>query len=732
MPVSLTVAVYKVTPYSYSNITVEISDSIRRNDFVQNLRETERKYDSRLDCLEGGAFAFMMHPPFNVIEPEDNDKVEQSMDYFLASLRAGRTIATGKMTIKDAIPEGRFSAWLPHKSLADTIACLEGFGGGMGVNCFVIPINSLRKEKVSTSSPAQLTPSGSDETVVWDVEIRQRILRKITSLSTKIKSSTNPSELQNPWKATVTLYPSLHAESQKMFEDGESEDGFNTFTFRGRPILGSAIIPVLQRFYKGSGSAEYSMSGTYGAGINYLAIGAAVSLLAQNYPVVFVPSTRLLVIRDAILLALANIENGLEHWAPRLFERCSSGMMGFIRLCNHMVDNRVRLIFIFLDIDMAGQAEYKEICDLVQNHVFCFTVNPNSDLCRTYESRGANYLYIKGGLSEEELDGWWAQYEAASPVVSDDHIKDTILTFTGAVPSHLEALLARIKETQRFEMDYLVTPPEIFVRLERHMKRLMLEYPERMQTMEKLIAAALSNTPSCQWGTTLMDNRFLYEDKTGCLTCPSVAVLKALRIYSLTLSNFVRYFDISTWLGIIPRFGRNRIMLGFAIEYALSSAIAQTGLDLKIGRKNLQIPGGLSMSPLTTGAPKLAHISQIIVPAEYNYRYVDCIAVSFIDSEKRVHICPVQVSLVTSKAKHADSCSQFFGEDWRVWRDAIEKLKPGWDIQWSFLWVLRIQKSQNTYTVHNGNGSHPAYAEWVVGFNTVNADIGSALNKACE
>ncbi|KIK62239.1 hypothetical protein GYMLUDRAFT_260383 [Collybiopsis luxurians FD-317 M1] len=718
MPITLSVAVYKALPYVQSSITAEF-DSEDRDSFIQSLRQ--KGFGSRLACHDdGGAIVFLTTPSIRLRDEGAEGKIRRWMGFFVANYVKGEI--KGGIEV-DGKSEGNFIAWLPSKSLEQISASarLEGFSEGSGINCFVLPISLL---------PQPASDSG-DESVVRDNKTRQRITENIINLLTEVKT-TSPFDLQNTQTATKIVYPSLHTYTGP---PGEwTSESRLTLTFRGRSVLGSEIIPTLHQLHSYFGFWEYSLSGTYGAGINYLAIGATVSLLAQGYPVVFIPYTngkpRLSVIRDAILLALSNVDHGLER-ADQVFDYCTQGMMGFIRFCNHMTSKRIRFIFVILDIDKATKDEYRELRQLMLGHVSCFTVHPNSEYRRMYENVGVRCLFLEGALFGDELEGWWAQYQAeASPLSIDDETRDIILTFTGGVPGLLEVLFAQIKKTKCFKMDYLVPHPDMYKDLEQCMTALTSKHPERIRIREGTIAAAINNLPYYEPGPCMVDQRFIYQEEDGRRTCSSLAVLKVVRTYSLTLSNFARQVNIRMWLSVIPRIRQNRVMLGFAVEYALSIAISQNGLNLIRMQRHLWIPSGLSMSPLSVTAPQITKTSQIYVPTTFNYRNIDFIIVWFDGSAKTVWVCPVQVSIVTDKSKHADSCANFFKNDWSVWASQITDLKKDWEIKWNFVWVLDIEKSRNSCTFHVGSNSHPAYVEWVVDFDTVNEDVGDALKIA--
>ncbi|KIK62241.1 hypothetical protein GYMLUDRAFT_553876 [Collybiopsis luxurians FD-317 M1] len=626
------------------------------------------------------------------------------MDFFVANYVKGEI--KGDIEV-DGKSEGNFIAWLPSKSLQEVSASarLEGFSEGSGINCFVLPISLL---------PQPASDSG-DESVVRDNKTRQRITKNIINLLTEVKT-TSPFDLQNAQTATKIVYPSLHTYTGPPGERISEER--MTLAFRGRSVLGSEIIPTLHQLHGYFGFWEYSLSGTYGAGINYLAIGATVSLLAQGYPVVFIPYThgkpRLSVIRDAILLALSNIDRGLER-ADQVFDYCTQGMMGFIRFCNHMTSKRIRFIFVILDIDKATKDEYRELRQLMLGHVSCFTVDPNSEYRQMYENVGVRCLFLEGALFDDELEGW-----------------EIILTFTGGMPWLLEVLFAQIKEIKCFQMDYLVPHRNMYSALEQHMSTLISKHPDRLEIMETTIDAAFSNISYYVPGPSMVDKRFLYEEEDGRWTCSSLAVFKVVRAYSLTLSNYARHADIGMWRNVIRQIRHNRVMLGFAMEYALSIAIAQTGLNLRRMQRHLWIPGGLSMSCLSDAVPRVTQTSQIYVAAAFNYRYADFVIVWFDDLAKRVWVCPVKVSIATDKSSLADSCAEFFKHDWGVWASAIKDVKKEWEIEWNFVWVLDVEKSRNSCASHSGSNSHPAYVEWVVDFDTVSDEVGYALEIAHE
>jgi len=169
--------------------------------------------------------------------------------------------------------------------------------------------------------------------------------------------------------------------------------------------------------------------------------------------------------------------------------------------------------------------------------------------------------------------------------------------------------------------------------------------------------------------------------------------------------------------------------VGFSVKYALSSEIGQRGIRLKLAEDHLQIPSNLPMYRLSKGGtPAIILTSQILVPVDFNHRYVDLVIVSFDKSKKTVLICPVQVSIVTSKTQHADSCKQFYKKDWRMWSTAV-KPPRNWKIEWAFLWILDIKRSERTYTWRKRARSHPAYAEWVVNIASISSNVGNALKN---
>ncbi|KIK59066.1 hypothetical protein GYMLUDRAFT_245507 [Collybiopsis luxurians FD-317 M1] len=731
MPVTLTVAVYQVSPYTYNCVTAEF-DTADRDSFARSLRERNR--DSRLASLdEAGVYVFLTSPSICIDEKGAEDKINRWMEFFVSNHTKGEV--KGVIEIKGN-KEGSFVAWPLNRSLEQVSASAswEGFREGPEINCFVLPISSLLQKSFASGEPTQIPASGSGVAVVRDNGKRQRIIEKVVHLRNKIINSTSLPDLENPQSATIIPYPSLQPDSLEGVKK-DVEDGLPLLAFRGRSVLASEVIPTLKKLHSVYGHCVFSMSGTYGTGVNYLATGAAVALLAQQYPVIFIPyisgKIPLLIIRDAILLALSNVENGLERWAQEVFDYCESGMMGFIRFCNKMANNQhQRFMFIVLNVDRVSQVEYDDLRQLVAGHLYCFTVDPNSERCRNYNSDTAKSLSLRGGLQDNEVDGWWAQYQAeASPVVIDDDAKDIILTSTGAVPSLLEELFSRVKQTGRFDIDYLQPSADICDLLTQQIEALRMKYPHQIETIQKIIAAALSNAPYFVLGKSYTDKRFIYENDKGCWTCPGLTILKAVRTCSLTLHNFSRYFEINVSLRTIPRIAKNRVMLGFVVEYAISNALAQTGLNIGIGNKRLQIPSNLSMSPvLQTSALGFIQTSQMFVPAKSNHRYVDFVIVSFEKSKKQIQILPVRITIIKNKNQHSDSCSQFFQNDWRAWRDAVKK-PSNFKIKWVFLWVLHIEKSQRGCTFHAQDRSHPAYEEWMVDFDSINTDIGLALSK---
>lgn len=218
------------------------------------------------------------------------------------------------------------------------------------------------------------------------------------------------------------------------------------------------------------------------------------------------------------------------------------------------------------------------------------------------------------------------------------------------------------------------------------------------------------------------DRRFMFQDEEGRWTFSSLYAYEAAYKLSITLGNTIRYFDVKRWVDCIPLLAHNPSMLGYAIEYAVINELSRHGLTLQTG---LKIPQSLPLIALLPGGkPEKKSQAGIYVPLEFNHRYVDCIAVWFeeLDSSKKTHIVPVQISNIDHITKHANSEEQFFKEDWELWREAVGQDKG--PISWSFVWIINCKRS-GTKVI----GRNPYREVYTNPINSVSTVISSALEK---
>ncbi|KAF5390740.1 hypothetical protein D9757_004546 [Collybiopsis confluens] len=591
-------------------------------------------------------------------------------------------------------------------------------------------------ESLPGSEVFNLPASGSGNTIILDEETQQHVLENILTLAAIVEISYNGSRLEDPMRAAELIIPSLHVQDP-------STDGYRRITFRGRTIFQTKILPVMNQVDR----RNHWISGTYGFGINYLVTGAAVALMSENKPVAFLQcqaDTRILHIRDAILLAMSKVPNAFNQWAPQLFRNCVDGIMGLRRVTDSMARHLNPLIFIILDVDLLAEETYKDLLNLVGAHTCYFTINPNSPRHPDFLIKGKrDFTYHFGGaLLKEELDGWWCQYqnEIASGVNIDQY-RTAILSCTNAIPSLLENAVQTIKITGLWDPNSSIKKSGgVYHRFEVYYQQLLSSSSERHREVHDIILAAITDTvcihnPWYPRTLMLVDREFFYQDHKlhRHWKCAGPLVSRAACVYSLTLQATMHQKRVISWLNLMTLVSSNPVMVGFIAEYAASSVVTSDGLRIRIKAtpsttRVLDFPANLRVTVLMsrTEIQVLSTESQIFIPAHFNYPNIDFAVIAF--GTHTVKICAIQVTTVTRTTDHSNSSGRFFQEDWRMWREAVTSLVPGREIEWSFLWIIRTSNTPNC-THHPSSSNSPAYDEWVVDFRSIDHGLADALDQ---
>ncbi|THV04372.1 hypothetical protein K435DRAFT_202588 [Dendrothele bispora CBS 962.96] len=654
----------------------------------------------------------------------------------------------GEVKASQNVAGGRYALW-SQSPLGETApVCLGSEYQLTTVNCIAIPAVAAGRTKRLLDSPAESAPkkaktdafpaSDCADIVILDDNARERVIQKARHHLACIKDSVSGNDLSQPNKKFSLVYPSMNPSvlGSSSFETRKGDDQVFRWKFRGRSSLGRDILPALRRFHSHDLTVKYLLSGTFGAGLTHLVVAAAVSLLSEGVPIVFLPShhqrqnNSVLLLRDAILLALSTKQKLLDDWAAKLFDACQWSIQGLVKLCRVLATKNIRLVFIILELDKAPPDLFQLYDDMSTSHVLCYTVDPNSDMLRAREYMlRQDTFFLNGGLGEDEVDGWWAQLiaETGVQITRDDRV--LISETTGNVPYFLEVLFQTVKKEGHFQKSQLgMQTPDIHSLLSGFMQKIFLDPSlQSSQSIAKKLCAAALSSGRADGSLSLIDRRFLMKDINDRWGCINLYALEALQRYSHELEDFNRYMDVCQWVTSIPRISGNTVMLGFGLEYFVTQELGRIGLELSTEQKKLKIPAGLPLISLPRGGrPESIIQSGIYIPWEYNHRCVDCVVVHFDEKAKKIWVVPIQISLVKRKELHSDSRTLFFEADWELWHQAILQ-RRNWGLDWHFVWIINCRRSRSI-TIDEAD-DRPRHLEHVVPVVKISQVIGDSLTR---
>ncbi|KAJ7228316.1 hypothetical protein GGX14DRAFT_384808 [Mycena pura] len=607
---------------------------------------------------------------------------------------------------------------------------------GSGKRPIELEESPLKRHKASTGSTEYIFPTSvSNETAIAKEDTRQRIVERVDKLLTTINTvlGVEVNNVHSPHHRTAIPFPALSASNRRFAQKFNLNkiNGVEHFDYRGRCILNQKVLPMLRQLYDTIAPTTLGFLGTKGAGRAHISTAAASVLLLEGYPVVFLPlSVPILsnaAIRDAIHVALRN-DKVLHRYTDTLFDMCCKydGLGGILHFCNYIKSKQLKLVFIMLNLDLVSEEDLNMFLNMADGHVLLFTAGGNSSLADEKAAEVAMgsvdaALYLNGGLEENEVGGWYHQYEVESKVVISKDEQALIQTTTGNVPLLLSELFRAVKAKGRFNRDLLNVSLDLYAEISKHLQEPMKESPNETS---KLLLAVLNNSP-LDVPRRLPDRRYMYRGKDRRWRYTCLFVFEATYHLALQLQDCFREFQVKSWLQCLPLLARNPSMLEYALKYAITAELRH-GVTLSHFKSKLTIPP-LPLFPLPAGgAPTNVTKSGLYVPLEFNHRHVDCIAVWF--EPTAVHIVPIQISNVTKRSGHSDSRYQFFAADWLLWQEAVNKTNVT-SIQWHFLWIIRATRckwerfEKLEPRSSKGGASYPSHEIFTTGFNSISQNI---------
>ncbi|KAF9060645.1 hypothetical protein BDP27DRAFT_1339297 [Rhodocollybia butyracea] len=635
-------------------------------------------------------------------------------------------------------PGGRPYVWLnttPLHDLMDYVDITQ-----TGVHCIIVPRSCQPKRAYphewlvdmplsKRQKTGEIIPSStSNDTAIADADIRQRVVERADALLVSIRAVIKDADLYNPYATTSIPVPSI----QPSISFQTTDDPVALYKYRGRKTLEKEILSTMRMSFVGGRSERIGFFGTKGAGRSHLATTAASVLLSESIPVVFLafsnnqPATS--VIRDAFLLALRSQQKLYCH-TDYLFDCCCDhpdSLRGLIKFAKRLRCKSIRLLFVVLALDHLSKSHLEEFYRMTEGHVLCFTANANSKLRRENEQRLGGYsgrkpLYLNGGLSEDDLEGWWSQFQADAGILISDKDRELIETTTGNVPLLLTSVFSAIKAAGSFQKEDLRIDLKIYEDMDAHVEILMKKSPAQASNIRSVLQATLNNTHLDVIPYLCADRRYVYQDNVGRWRCANLYVYEAVYRLSITVGDSMRFFRVQEWLNCIPLLAHNPSMLGYAVEYAVTNELGRQGLD--IPSLQLTFPKSLPLHPLPSGGiPETIHESGLYVPMKFNHRYIDCVAIWFKSS--MIYIYPIQISNVAKISQHSDSEKNFFSEDWKLWHKAVAR--KGWEIRWKFVWIINCPQAAISKT--SRRKIKPPRTVHTISIKIVNADIASGLD----
>ncbi|KAJ7044934.1 hypothetical protein C8F04DRAFT_1249380 [Mycena alexandri] len=689
--------------------------------------------------------AYLMAPAIPIYEGFTlKDNAEPILRHYIQALR--HSAHQQKIIIPEckelALPRTTAFLWSNKLTLQNIDQSLVDLNG-WGVHCILLPepLSSKRPLDSDSQDPdpkkQHLPQSTSNDTDIADPDIRRRILEKASILFDVIRATAwHP--LSNPCATTVIPFPTLHSNQSSDPDtafDLDMIDGIPSFRFKGRHFLEATLLPFIEtEYYRLRPSTRICLFGTAGTGKAHLLTVAAVLLLSKQIPAVFLTLSgkrpSIVNLRDALLLAM--VAAGITKHHDHIFNACQGddSPKNLEKLFRHLGSDSFgnKLVFVILGLDSLSKEDANYVLGLTQGQLVCLSLGGNSTRRADIEDKiaagkeGHKVLYLNGGIEENDLKGWLHQHEQEIGFTLTESDSKRLQATTGNVPALLSKVFQAMKKDlgcKGLREHHLDLGLDLRRIMSLHIEKVLERHPAKQKELRLLLLAALHHD-MIDVSPYLIDNRYLYCDKQERWRTTSLFAYLAVLRCLLDLGNWVRYFEASKWLGCMSIVRDNPSMLGYAVEYGVTAAL-RDGLNTS----NLKIPGDLPVFSLPKGGqPGQNIIPGIYVPVEFNHRFIDCVAVWH--NNKTVCIAPMQITIVDATSKHSDSVTDFFTDDWRLWKAAAAR--SGFSFQWDFIWLINIQ-ADKAMKILQKRGHIPRRRVHTVSINSVCPTIYEALQK---
>jgi hypothetical protein len=222
---------------------------------------------------------------------------------------------------------------------------------------------------------------------------------------------------------------------------------------------------------------------------------------------------------------------------------------------------------------------------------------------------------------------------------------------------------------------------------------------------------------------TIYDHCYFYiKDKYGHYTCGLArdTMARMLRKHGADV------FMDQIWLDSFVHFKANRSVLGFLVEEACLSSIAQIGLKVAgLGLDSLKTIV-FEQFPIYDTSIKQA----LYIPYNFNHEAIDGLILKVNEEKNEAYIIPIQITIAK---KHSKSEDKFFN-NWKNWTSGLTK----YNIKTTFLWItenkpLKESVMANDRTTRQATTIiNPQYQKVVVTVREVNQNIGDSLKMASD
>ena len=218
------------------------------------------------------------------------------------------------------------------------------------------------------------------------------------------------------------------------------------------------------------------------------------------------------------------------------------------------------------------------------------------------------------------------------------------------------------------------------------------------------------------------DHRYFYVDKKniGHFTCGLARDIMTWILRSLGEDIFID----SQWLNSFTFVKNNPSMLGFVVEQACLSSIAQNGI--RVAGLGLDHMKTTTFNQFPSYDNTVDH--SLYIPSAFNFRAIDGLILQLDKTNRDACLIPIQITIAKN---HSKSDTAFF-DNWDKWKRGLEE----YNVSVKFLWITEEKRAtkeeeKDEKKLRGRTIIRPAHTIEHVTIADLNQDIG--IKKAtCE